>query len=632
MRPQVAHERIRVFREQFGLAHLLFAQHAAFPLALTPDLLYRMWANFQRTVQGEKHSIPWIAVADVLLSPLCEEVSHELYEMDVVLRAELLAGLKTSPAFGRQRLAELSSFLLDAIGQQLRSSNVNVRRLAQAQRWTALAYIQPGRLAQELGEALEALEHDDRIEQIRVISLIETLHMLVEPLATDEAFLPLLIYARGKKRQAHGDSGQQNGPWRQRSQALSPTPGNEVPSTVSAQQIARHTQEDHPSLPERKTSGATAEQLFQRAHLLVSEGQLEHALAVLDGIQVESLEQKRDIAYLRAWCAVLQGHWDEVAQYILPREISGEMIADVRELGRTERRRRPYYLLMMGDVAANLWRHEEAIQHYTRCLKFLDERRMNDTNQRIRALLGLGVAHMATGYLPNAVQYYEQALRLRNNDIRQRHVPDLYYGLSDAYCRLGAFERALEYGNMALQVYTERNEKELICRIHSLLGHIYCKMEDLPTSNAYYTRALALAMSTESVGAIFHSFTALADLRLQEGKPEEAWRYCEMALEYSEKVPRPYFVGKMDLVCGQVMEARAQDAGGSRRQEYLEQAVKYYQRAVAQFRQTDARPDLAEVYSRLAHLLEESGQPDQALAYWKLAYQVRAGLEDVLLE
>jgi tetratricopeptide (TPR) repeat protein len=373
----------------------------------------------------------------------------------------------------------------------------------------------------------------------------------------------------------------------------------------------------------------TVERLFQRAYLLIAEGQLENALAALDHIQAESLEQKREIAYLRAWCSMLHNNWDEAAQYILPQEISGETIADVQELGRTERRRRPYYLLVLGDVAANLWRYEEAIQHYTRCLKFLDERRMNDTNRRIRALLGLGVAHMATGYIPNALEYYEQALRLCNNDTRQKSVPDLYYGLSDAYCRLGEFDRALEYGNKALQVYIERNDKDLICRIRSLLGHIYCKMEDLHTSNAYYTEALALAMSTGSVGAIFNSFTALADLRLQEGKPEEAWRYCEMALEYSEKVPRPYFVGKMDLVCGEVMETRAQDAGGSQRQEYLEQAVRYYQRAVKQFKQTDARPDLAEAYSRLAHLLEESGQQDQAIGIWKSAYAARAGLEDV---
>jgi tetratricopeptide (TPR) repeat protein len=375
----------------------------------------------------------------------------------------------------------------------------------------------------------------------------------------------------------------------------------------------------------------TAEQLFQRAYLLIAEGQIENALAALEGIQTENLEQKREVAYLHAWCSMLRDRWDDAAHYILPQEISGETIADVQELGRTERRRRPYYLLVLGDVAANLWRYEEAIQHYTRCLKFLDERRMNDTNRRVRALLGLGVAHMATGYLTNALEYYEQALRLCNNDARQPQLPDLYYGLSDAHCRLGEFERALEDGSRALQLYSERGDKELICRVRSLLGHIHCQKGDRQTANAYYTEALALALSTQSVGALLTNFTALADLRLQEGKPEEAWRYCEMALDYSKKVPRPYFVGKMAMICGRVMEARANAAEGRHGQEYLERAVTYGRQAVAELRQTDARPELAEAYRLLAHLLEESGRQDQALGIWKSAYAAQAGLADVPL-
>ncbi len=66
------------------------AYHAALPLALTPDLLYRIWANFRRDIQDEFIDIPWIAVSDLILSSLCDEVGHELYEMDATVRQELL--------------------------------------------------------------------------------------------------------------------------------------------------------------------------------------------------------------------------------------------------------------------------------------------------------------------------------------------------------------------------------------------------------------------------------------------------------------------------------------------------------------------------------------------------------------
>lgn len=112
MRPEVAQRRIEAFGKRFGEAHLYLAYHAAFPLALTPDLLYRLWANFQRDIHGEVLNIPWIAVADLLLSSLCDEVGHELYEMEKEVRNVLLSELKANPRFGTERINELSDFLL----------------------------------------------------------------------------------------------------------------------------------------------------------------------------------------------------------------------------------------------------------------------------------------------------------------------------------------------------------------------------------------------------------------------------------------------------------------------------------------------------------------------------------------
>jgi serine/threonine protein kinase len=187
-----AREYIELFAEEFGSQHLYFAQHAAFPLALTPDLLYRLWINFQRNSRDEKRSIPWIAVADLLLSPLCKEVGHELYEMDLTIRAELLNMLKNDENLGMSRIYELSNFLLDYVRQQLsNNSNTRTTKLANAQRWTALAYTQPSKAARELSEALDALSQN-KAEHLRVGPLIEALSVLAEP----ERFEPLLVRVR----------------------------------------------------------------------------------------------------------------------------------------------------------------------------------------------------------------------------------------------------------------------------------------------------------------------------------------------------------------------------------------------------------------------------------------------------
>ncbi len=171
-------QRIQSFREKFGEAHLYLAYHAAFPIALTPHLLYRLWANFQQDIQGKDLKIPWIAVADLLLSPLCHEVGRELYEIEPETRNVLLEQLNNNPQFNKnnhKRIDTLAHFLLAYIQQQLKSPKNSVRSIAQAQRWTALAYIYPEAAARDLALQLTKLSLDEKTEWVRMSKLADTL-------------------------------------------------------------------------------------------------------------------------------------------------------------------------------------------------------------------------------------------------------------------------------------------------------------------------------------------------------------------------------------------------------------------------------------------------------------------------
>ncbi len=199
---------IEDFRDQYGEAHYHFAQHAAFPLALTADLLYHLRESFQRTTSGEKFDIPWIAIADILLSPLCEEVDigYELYEMDVSIRTQLLKDLQANPLFGAKRIDELALFLRNYVEKQLPGSDSVTRDLVQSQTWTALAYLKPDQVAQELAKQIKNLYIKGSIEQVRITSILETLQALDTPLATLKGFQPLLTYSQV---QAHSLLGHQ---------------------------------------------------------------------------------------------------------------------------------------------------------------------------------------------------------------------------------------------------------------------------------------------------------------------------------------------------------------------------------------------------------------------------------------
>ncbi|MFN8349364.1 MAG: caspase family protein [Spirosomataceae bacterium] len=87
-------------------AYLWLACHAAFPVALTNDLLYKIWLNFRQDDAGIPLALPLDAVSDVLLSSLCQPIGHNLYEIPTFLRNALWQSL------ARERIGLLAEFLL----------------------------------------------------------------------------------------------------------------------------------------------------------------------------------------------------------------------------------------------------------------------------------------------------------------------------------------------------------------------------------------------------------------------------------------------------------------------------------------------------------------------------------------
>ena len=192
----IHHPRLKGFAKGFGEAHLDLACHAAFPLALTPELLYCLRENFQPQT-------PWIAVADILLS-LCDPVGFELYEMEPEVRHQLISKLNKDKKYGKGRLYDLSDFMVAYIRQKLKNNERAGENLGAAPHWTALAYIQPKQAVNDIATALsQALAKPNPTEWVKLTSVIET-YANVDPLIKC-GFEPLLVLARGWDAQAQGE-------------------------------------------------------------------------------------------------------------------------------------------------------------------------------------------------------------------------------------------------------------------------------------------------------------------------------------------------------------------------------------------------------------------------------------------
>ena len=364
-----------------------------------------------------------------------------------------------------------------------------------------------------------------------------------------------------------------------------------------------------------------SERSIYRARLWIEEGQYDLALTTLQHIQTDDPEQERQMAYLSAWCHIRLEHWAEAQHVISQLYTPGSIEESWNDAKHNERERRAFYLLCLGNAAINLNRFEEASQHYTQCLKLLSERRVNLPQVRIKARYSLGMTCSISGFYAMAIQHYEEALRLCQNNPDQEDLPEIYYGLCDANRLLGKFESAYTFGVKALELYEKRGMRTMEGRAQNMLGRICYQIREYDEAADHYLESLSIATLDNNQKMKMVNFTALADLRLAENRQEEAQRYCQLALEVADGMQDNYYLGLMYLTCVKVTLAESEQAEGEQHEILFSNARRLFEKAKEHLSQTQASVLLGEVYGRIAQMLEKSGQSQEAISYWKTAYE-----------
>jgi formylglycine-generating enzyme required for sulfatase activity/uncharacterized protein with von Willebrand factor type A (vWA) domain len=180
--------RIKVFELDYGKKAFSLATYAAFPLGVTPDLLF-----YLRQVCLEDPPA-WYTVADILLSGLVNRVEGDLYEFEAEVRKSLLTHLN------KEEIEKVATSLQDYIRRYLGTRQAQTQTYCQAQKWTALAYTKPNEAAAQLARALKAaLVNKNKAALIRLSSLTETLADAIPD------YQPLVTLANGLASYVRGD-------------------------------------------------------------------------------------------------------------------------------------------------------------------------------------------------------------------------------------------------------------------------------------------------------------------------------------------------------------------------------------------------------------------------------------------
>jgi formylglycine-generating enzyme required for sulfatase activity len=182
-------ERITAFERRYGSMAVRLACCAAFPLALTSELVYCMRENIL-----DLQDAPWYMVADLLLSGLCQSIGYDLYEIPGAVRQQLLQRLKEER--GAVRIRELEEFMGNYISTKLELEGKKerewsrVRLLGDRPHWTALCCLQPGEMRDAIGQEIQRIwESSVERERLHFSAMLESYGEMLpgEPFLVDWA-------------------------------------------------------------------------------------------------------------------------------------------------------------------------------------------------------------------------------------------------------------------------------------------------------------------------------------------------------------------------------------------------------------------------------------------------------------
>ncbi|MGC4807448.1 hypothetical protein [Micromonospora sp. DT233] len=147
-----AASRLAIVHRRVSPRVIELAYHAAVPVAVDPDLIHLLRTNF---FLDPPDDLPYEAEAELMLSPLVNELSEGLYEVDPGLREVLLHGLTSR--FGPDRSRQVA-VLLEQYVDRLPPGHWTTE-LENAQRLSALGVLDP-QLADEWLMNAEAVSAD----------------------------------------------------------------------------------------------------------------------------------------------------------------------------------------------------------------------------------------------------------------------------------------------------------------------------------------------------------------------------------------------------------------------------------------------------------------------------------------
>jgi tetratricopeptide (TPR) repeat protein len=233
----------------------------------------------------------------------------------------------------------------------------------------------------------------------------------------------------------------------------------------------------------------------------------------------------------------------------------------------------------------------------------------------------LGNINLVKGQYPNALEYYEKSLKIRQALGDTVEISDLYSNIGIAYARMGDQETYLSYLQKALEIDRIIGDEHMIAADYNNIGNVYLNTNEPDEALYYYRKALEYSGSLSDSSLLYAIYGNMGNVYMQVEKYDSAMHYSQQAIQIAE-----YSRNKNELGT-----AYRNHALLYKKLEQYDLAISYYDSAIETLKEIGATRRLAKVLNDKARVMISINNASQAIVLTKQSLSIGTDFNDLII-
>ncbi|MDZ8070031.1 MAG: tetratricopeptide repeat protein [Nostoc sp. DedQUE08] len=259
----------------------------------------------------------------------------------------------------------------------------------------------------------------------------------------------------------------------------------------------------------------------------------------------------------------------------------------------------------LGYIAEEQRQFDVAVDYYNKALKIRED--AEDLYSAASDYHQLGNVAFRQRQFNMAVDYYNKALKIYKDAGDLYSAATVYHQLGNVAFQQRQFDVAVDYYNKALKIYKDAGDLYSAAREYHQLGMVSQEQRQFDVAVDYYNKALKIYEDAGDLYSAAREYHQLGMVSQEQRQFDVAVDYYNKALKIREDVGDLYSAASDYHQLGIVAQVQRQ----------FDVAIDYYNKALKIFEDAEDLYSCATVYHQLGRVAQEQRQFDVAINYYQ---------------